>query len=166
MKPKSLASSLFIFLLISLPGMSYAEDDPIVEPNQYEERDIELQTEYFHEDSLLKKKQSLPEEQKALTFEPVQDTELESVERNLFQTSPSENNTIQAKVEQLQLFTSKDEDRISSNDSDTVDSSSFNLTLLLGIIVALAVIGLFFFLVPRLGQSNFQSSMQPKRKVN
>lgn len=53
----------------------------IVEPNQYNEKDIGLQTEYFHEESLLEKKRSLPEEQKALTFEPEKYNFYETVER-------------------------------------------------------------------------------------
>ena len=52
-----------------MPPHGEAEEEPIVEPNEYQEKDIDIQTEYFHEEELLEQKQKLPEEQKDLTFE-------------------------------------------------------------------------------------------------
>ncbi|CAH0347671.1 type VII secretion protein EssA [Bacillus sp. CECT 9360] len=164
MKARKREIFLFMFLLMIMPDMSFAEEDPIVEPNQYEERDIELQTEYFHEESLLEKRQSLPEEQKALTFESDPSKRYESVEQELFQAS-SDNNTIKAKAKQLNLFTGQDNPFTSSNESKKEASLSVHLTFLLGIIAVLAVLCLFFILVPKIGKEGaLQSSPQPERK--
>lgn len=129
-----------------------AEEDRIVEQNQYNEKDIELQTEYFHEGSLLEKKKSLPEELKALTFEPERYNFYETVERTLFQSSSSENNTIQAKADQLELFTSNERQYTGSNNTEQKNSFSFDLTLLLGIIAVVAVLCLFLILVPKMSK--------------
>lgn len=152
MKAKKLAFFLVWALLFTFPGLGNAEEDTIVEPNQYNEKDIELQTEYFHEESLLEKKRSLPEEQKALTFEPEKYNFYETVERTLFQSSSSENNTIQAKADQLEIFTSNERQYTGSNNTEQKHSFSFDLTLLLGIIAVVAVLCLFLILVPKMSK--------------
>lgn len=151
MKADKPAILLFAILLFTMPGAGSAEEDPIVEPNQYNEKDIELQTEYFHEDSLLEKKSTLPEEQKALTFEPEPYNFYESVERTLFQSS-SENNTIQAKAEQMELFTTMDASYTGSDQTEKKDSFTFDLTIVLGVIAVLAVLCLFLILVPKMSK--------------
>ncbi|MET3321237.1 UNVERIFIED_ORG: type VII secretion protein EssA [Peribacillus simplex] len=147
---------LFLALLIlffSQPTNGHAEEEPIVEPNEYHEKNIDIQTEYFHEEELLKQKQRLPDEQKDLTFERGKYDALDSTKDSLF-LSPvtGNNNTIASKAEQLGLF-SEVNIRTRSNEG-TESSVSIDLTLLLGIVLALAVICLFFILIPKIGKLN------------
>lgn len=126
----------------------------MVEPNEYQENDIDIQTEYFHEEGLLEQKRKLPEEQKDLTFERGKYDAIDSVKDSLFQSPVMENqnNTIASKSEQLGLFS---EVRIPTrNEEETEPSLNFDLTILLGIVLALLVVCLFFILIPKMGKLN------------
>ncbi|RFU63100.1 type VII secretion protein EssA [Peribacillus glennii] len=158
MKAKRLAYYLLPLLLMVSPGIGSAEQEPIVEPNQYKEKDIELQTEYFHEESLLEKKRSLPEEQKSLTFMKVEDPYYENARQELFQSSAADNNTIKAKAEQLELFSSEGRMSFGTDKTEKDDGFNFNLTVLLGILAVLAVICLFLILVPKMSKGDFQGA--------
>ncbi|MGW6298835.1 type VII secretion protein EssA [Peribacillus butanolivorans] len=147
---KYLFLALFI-LFFSQPTNGHAEEEPIVEPNEYHEKNIDIQTEYFHEEELLKQKQRLPEEQKDLTFERGKYDVLDTTKDSLFLSPVTENNnTIASKAEQLGLF-SEVNIRTRSNEG-TESSVNFDLPLLLGIVLALAVICLFFILIPKMGK--------------
>ncbi|CAH0302018.1 hypothetical protein SRABI96_04637 [Peribacillus sp. Bi96] len=126
----------------------------MVEPNEYQEKDIDIQTEYFHEEGLLEQKQRLPEEQKDLTFERGKYDVMESVKDTLFLSPITEknNNTIASKADQLGLF-SEVGIRTRSGE-ETEPSLHFDLTILLGIVLALSVVCLFFILIPKMGKQN------------
>ncbi|MGE7907679.1 type VII secretion protein EssA [Peribacillus sp. NPDC094092] len=131
-----------------------AEEEPMVEPNEYQENDIDIQTEYFHEEGLLEQKRKLPEELKDLTFERGKYDAVDSVKDSLFLSPVTENqnNTIASKSEQLGLFS---EVAIRTrSEEETEPSLNFDLTILLGIVLALLVVCLFFILIPKMGKLN------------
>ncbi|MFA1715123.1 type VII secretion protein EssA [Peribacillus frigoritolerans] len=154
MKWNKYVMSVLLILFFSHAPHGGAEEEPMVEPNEYQENDIDIQTEYFHEEGLLEQKRKLPEEQKDLTFERGKYDALDSVEDSLFQSPVMENqnNTIASKSEQLGLFS---EVRIPTrNEEETEPSLNFDLTILLGIVLALLVVCLFFILIPKMGKLN------------
>lgn len=145
---------VLLILFFSHAPYGGAEEEPMVEPNEYQENDIDIQTEYFHEEGLLEQKRKLPEEQKDLTFERGKYDAIDSVKDSLFQSPVMENqnNTIASKSEQLGLFS---EVRIPTrNEEETEPSLNFDLTILLGIVLALLVVCLFFILIPKMGKLN------------
>ncbi|WP_214794529.1 type VII secretion protein EssA [Bacillus sp. ISL-4] len=145
---------VLLILFFSHAPNGGAEEEPMVEPNEYQERDIDIQTEYFHEEGLLEQKRKLPEEQKDLTFERGKYDAVDSVKDSLFLSPVTENqnNTIASKSEQLGLFS---EVAIRTrSEEETEPSLNFDLTILLGIVLALLVVCLFFILIPKMGKLN------------
>ncbi|MED3998160.1 type VII secretion protein EssA [Peribacillus frigoritolerans] len=154
MKWNKYVMPVLLILFFSHAPHGKAEEEPMVEPNEYQENDIDVQTEYFHEEGLLEQKRKLPEEQKDLTFERGKYDAIDSVKDSLFQSPVMENqnNTIASKSEQLGLFS---EVRIPTrNEEETEPSLNFDLTILLGIVLALLVVCLFFILIPKMGKLN------------
>lgn len=154
MKWNKYVMPVLLILFFSHAPHGGAEEEPMVEPNEYQEKDIDIQTEYFHEEGLLEQKQKLPEDQKDLTFERGKYDAIDSVKDSLFLSPVTENqnNTIASKSEQLGLFS---EARIPTrNEEETEPSLNFDLTILLGIVLALLVVCLFFILIPKMGKLN------------
>ncbi|MEF2098127.1 type VII secretion protein EssA [Bacillus sp. CFBP9009] len=145
---------VLLILFFSHAPHGEAEDEPMVEPNEYQENDIDIQTEYFHEEGLLEQKRKLPEEQKDLTFERGKYDVIDSVEDSLF-LSPvtgNQNNTIASKADQLGLFS--EVGVRTKSEEETEPPLNFDLTILLGIVLALLVVCLFFVLIPKMGKLN------------
>ncbi|WP_285769084.1 type VII secretion protein EssA [Peribacillus sp. SI8-4] len=125
-------------------------EEQMVEPNEYQEKDIDVQTEYFHEEGLLEQKQRLPEEQKDLTFERGKYDAVDSMKDSLFHSPVENHNTIASKAEQLGLF--KETGSRMASEEEEAPSMHVDLTILLGIILALSVVCLFFILIPKMGK--------------
>ncbi|MFJ7640466.1 type VII secretion protein EssA [Peribacillus sp. NPDC097264] len=145
---------VFFFILFSQPIDGQAEEEPIVEPNVYQEKDINIQTEYFHDEVLLKQKEKIPEEVKGLTFERGKYDVIDSIEESLFLSPMTEdNNIIASKAEEMGLFSS--EVPIRKRDREEENSFlNFDLSLLLAIVLGVAVVCLFVILIPRMGKLN------------
>lgn len=154
MKWNKYVMPVLLILFFSHAPHGGAEEEPMVEPNEYQEKDIDIQTEYFHEEGLLEQKRKLPEEQKDLTFERGKYDAVDSVKDSLFLSPVTENqnNTIASKSEQLGLFS---EVAIRTRSEEETEASlNFDLTILLGIVLALLVVCLFFILIPKMGKLN------------
>ena len=145
---------ILFFILFIQPIDGLAEEEPIVEPNVYQEKDINIQTEYFHDEELLKQKEKIPEEVKGLTFERGKYDVIDSIEDSLFLSPMTEdNNIIASKAEEMGLFSS--EIPIRKRDREEEDSFlNFDLSLLLAIVLGVAVVCLFVILIPRMGKLN------------
>ncbi|WP_349730264.1 type VII secretion protein EssA [Peribacillus frigoritolerans] len=154
MKWNKYVMPVLLILFFSHAPHGGAVEEPMVEPNVYQEKEIDIQTEYFHEEGLLEQKRKLPEEQKDLTFERGKYDAVDSVKDSLF-LSPvmeNQNNTIASKSEQLGLFS---EVAIRTRSEEEIEPSlNFDLTILLGIVLALLVVCLFFILIPKMGKLN------------
>ncbi|MGG3891361.1 type VII secretion protein EssA [Metabacillus fastidiosus] len=129
-----------------------AEEEINVEPNEYEEKKIDLDTKYFLDSSLLKRKKQLPEELKKLTFTKKEQTFYKEVKESLFTEETEINNTVEAKVAQLQLFTAVNSNFLANDDTEIEEksgSSHYFLILLIGVaVICMAV--LFFVIIPKL----------------
>ncbi|MGM9925161.1 MAG: type VII secretion protein EssA [Bacillus sp. (in: firmicutes)] len=75
-----------------------------VEPNQYKEKEVKINTDYFHDESLLERKESLPDEWKDLSFSNEQSSTSELAADIVFHSAINQQTVIETKVEQLQLF--------------------------------------------------------------
>ncbi|WP_375090950.1 type VII secretion protein EssA [Peribacillus sp. RS7] len=154
MKWSEFVMPVLFILFFSYTAHAGAEEEPMVEPNEYQEKDIDIQTEYFHEEGLLEQKQELPEELKDLTFERGKYDVIDSVKDSLFLSPVTENqnNTIASKAEQLGLFS--EVSIRTRSEEETEPTLNFDLTILLGIVLALLVGCLFFILIPKMGKLN------------
>ncbi|MFJ7512414.1 type VII secretion protein EssA [Peribacillus simplex] len=154
MKWNKYVMPVLLILFFSHAPHGGAEEEPMVEPNEYQEKDIDIQTEYFHEEGLLEQKRELPEEQKDLTFERGKYDVIDSVKDSLFLSPVTENqnNTIASKSEQLGLFS--EASIRTRSEEETEPSLNFDLTILLGIVLALLIVCLFFILIPKMGKLN------------
>ncbi|NUK29687.1 type VII secretion protein EssA [Parageobacillus sp. VR-IP] len=142
------------FVLAAMGGTVYAETDkwPEIEPNQYQRQNIELRMDYIHEESLLDEKRDLPEVQTSLTFQRPTSSFFEQTKAQLFLSGEKETNTIAAKAEKLELFSSIEEQTVPSHqplDEAEQTSSSF-LPWLFGFFIFGFLIVLFTVIVPRM----------------
>ncbi|MBA2875700.1 type VII secretion protein EssA [Thermaerobacillus caldiproteolyticus] len=146
---------LFLCSVLATMGVTvYAESDewPEIEPNQYQRQDIELRTDYLHEESLLDEKGDLPETQTSLTFQGPASSFFEQTKAQLFLSEEKETNTIAAKAEKLGLFSFVEEQSIPSRqpmDEAERTSSSF-LPWLFGFFILGFLIVIFTVIVPRM----------------
>jgi type VII secretion protein EssA len=145
----------FLFPLFLLTRVTvYAETDkwPEIEPNQYQRQDIELRTDYLHEESLLDEKRDLPEVQTSLTFQRPSSSFFEQTKAQLFLSGEKETNTIAAKAEKLRLFSDTPTQSVSSHqplDEAEQTSPSF-LPWLFGFFIFGFLIVIFTVIVPRM----------------
>ncbi|WP_199880550.1 type VII secretion protein EssA [Bacillus massiliglaciei] len=147
----------FILAFLILPIDAEAEEGDTVEPNSYEEKDVDIRTDYFHEESLFQQKKQLSEEQRKLTFDEETIPLREQIKPFLFQTiGAGENHTVIAKAEQVGLFSSDEPYQTQAAVEETDQKNfqfSFDLPILLGVIAAIAAFLLFFLLIPKMGES-------------
>ena len=145
---------VFFILLFIQPVHGLAEEEPIVKPNVYQEKDINIQTEYFHDEELLKQKEKIPEELKGLTFERGKYEIIDSIEDSLFLSPVTEdNNIIASKAEEMGLFSSEVPIR-KRNIEEEKSFLNFDLSVLLGVVLGIAVVCLFVVLIPKMSKLN------------
>jgi type VII secretion protein EssA len=142
------------FVFAAMGGTVYAETDewPEIEPNQYQRQDIELRTDYIHEESLLDEKRDLPEVQTSLTFQRPTSSFFEQTKARLFLSGEKDTNTIAAKAEKLRLFSDAPTQSVPSHqplDEAERPSSSF-LPWLFGFFILGFLIVIFTVIVPRM----------------
>lgn len=100
---------IILVFLIFVMGMILGNEEAYaeVEPHQYKEKDIKIETKYFKDETLLKRKDSLREELKDLTFSGERKLESEKAKEVVFQSALNQKTMIETKAEQLQLFSSE-----------------------------------------------------------
>ena len=119
-------------------------------PNEYKDQQFKDNTEYLHNDPLLEKRESLPEEQKLLDFLPKEYDAEEERKKRLFQEGFEKHKTTAYESTKLLLFTSsekevKTEEGETGSMTDTKGIKTFYIGILLGLLLLT-----FLFLVPRL----------------
>lgn len=134
---------IFLFLVLFI-GLILGNEEAYadVEPHQYKEKEIKIDTEYFHDESLLKRKDSLPDKLKDLTFSGEGKLESEKAKEVVFQSAFNQKSMIEEKAEQLQLFTGES-DYKQLNDYVEKERSIGILQIVLIVTVALCVVGIF-----------------------
>lgn len=147
-----LSFSLFI------PSAAAAEtgENTDVAPNQYEKKDIEIDTNYLHEDTYYEEKTELPEEQKDITFDKPEDKDAELIKDLFTSTNPEESNTIAAQSKQLGItFAEKPMTKTSSTETEEgQETSSLLLPIIYVVLILLGIAGIVFLIPKVTAQEN------------
>ncbi|WP_082197894.1 type VII secretion protein EssA [Bacillus sp. JFL15] len=141
-----LALSFFLFL----PQAAAAnEDNTDVKPNEYEKKDIEIRTDYLHDDAYSEEKTALPKEQKDITFDQPAENPDEKLISNLFTSSETEPNTIKAQSKKLGITFAEPAVRHTSADMETDEKkTSFLLPVIYAVLILLGIAAMIY-LIPK-----------------
>ncbi|WP_026693090.1 type VII secretion protein EssA [Peribacillus kribbensis] len=146
---------LCLGILLAGTGTGDAQEHADVKPNTYKDKNIKLNTDYFHEDSLLKEKAVLPDEQKMLTFKKKKNTLISNVERKLFISSEHQTTAAGVKAEQLNLFTDPNLNSApiyKDPSSSDKEENKLYLPLIFGVLLIMIILFMFLVLVPRISK--------------
>ncbi|MGM8364435.1 type VII secretion protein EssA [Virgibacillus sp. W0181] len=153
---KVLRRTILLLMLLGMlefnVGILSAEEPNPVEPNVYEEKKINIQSNQMR-DNLIKK-QELPEEQKGLTFELPAKKDTDFLTNQLFQTNSVKENNITAKAKQFHLFERTNEQLAVNDEIDEQNPGANKLKVLLLSIIGFLVVVLFFMIIPKLKQES------------
>ncbi|KGX91177.1 hypothetical protein N781_05305 [Pontibacillus halophilus JSM 076056 = DSM 19796] len=130
-------------------------------PNEYEQNKSKERKNKPIGDDTNQPTYSIPEEQKALNFGGEKTFNEKEVERELFQSySSEETNTITSKADNLQLFSSEVDVRRSVTlvETEETETSAFSMSLLIGSLAVVCIVGLIFVLVAWARMSNPSSN--------
>ncbi|MFC0273109.1 type VII secretion protein EssA [Metabacillus herbersteinensis] len=144
---------LLSFLLASPPAHAKPDLNGL-EPYYYEGEKTKRGAEFFREKSKNETPESIPEEQRSLTFKKQSGNELERIQTQLFSNYTRENNTITAKAEKMELFSSTEERATSPVTSQDSASQSSGLLYLFGGLIAVSVLTLFGFIIWQYKRAN------------
>lgn len=146
-----LALSVLIALL-PLNGTVTTADSDIesLEPNSYEKEDFKENTNFLRENNLNERKESIPEEQKLLTFKKREKKAEEDFIGTLFMTGEKKSTTIQVTSQELKLFTEEDNSRYQAMAASENSSKTNSITILLYGFLAIALILLLAIILPRM----------------
>lgn len=147
---KGIMLFMLSFFLFIPSAAAVTEENTDVKPNEYQQKDVEINTDYLHEESYYEEKTALPEEQKDLTFElPSKDPDAE-LKKELFTSSDIEDsNTIKVQTKQLGLtFDEKPAVKSAQSQTDETAKPSFLLPMIYTILILLGIAGIIF-LIPR-----------------
>jgi len=119
------------------------------DPNQYEEKDVEVDTNYFHEESLLNRREALPEELIKLNFDGEKITTFDELREELFLSSVKETNTITSRAQEMGLFSEERDVAVpyTNEQMESTDTSWNVMILVLGALLVIAVGAMVFLLV-------------------
>jgi type VII secretion protein EssA len=95
--------------------------------------------------------ETVPKEQKQLTFEEVEAPNSEQIEKQLFQTAIRESNTVQAKTAQIGLFSNPDTTVKMEAETQTEEAASSIMVLM---IISVIIIIMFIFILPKIKQKS------------
>ncbi len=137
-------------LFIPSAAAAETEENTDVAPNQYKKKDIEIDTNYLHEDSYYEEKTELPEEQKDITFDQPEDKDAELIKNLFTSTDAEESNTIAAQSKQLGItFAEKPITKTSSTETKEEEATSSLLLPILYVVLILLGIAGIVFLIPK-----------------
>lgn len=142
-------------LFIPSAAAAETEENTDVAPNQYEKKDIEIDTNYLHEDSSYEEKTELPEEQKDITFDKPKDRDAELI-KDLFTSTDAEgSNSIAAQSKQLGItFAEKPITKASSTEMKEKGSSSLLLPIIYIVLILIGIAGIVFLIPKVIVQEN------------
>ncbi len=151
----SLLVAVFIFcaLLPLNTGVIFADSDiESLEPNSYQKRDFRENTNFLRENNLNERRESVPEEQKLITFKQREKKEEDDFFGSLFTTEEVKSTTIQANAEDLKLFSEQETIRYQAVVATENQSKMNSITILLFGFLAIAVIVLIVLILPRMAK--------------
>ncbi|TYS61335.1 type VII secretion protein EssA [Sutcliffiella horikoshii] len=140
--------------LQSLNGTVTMADSDIesLEPNSYEKKDFKENTNFLRENNLNERRESVPEEQKLLTFKEREKKAEQDFIGTLFMTGEKKSTTIQATTKELKLFTEQDNSRYQAVVATDSSSKTNSITILLFGFLAIALILLLAIILPRMAK--------------
>lgn len=142
-------SAVVCLLFFLLPSLVLAEGDPIVEPQEYKERQINVDLNYYREDERVRR-EALSEEQRVLTFTQREMKYFNDVYDQLFHTETIEVNTITAKAERLDLFNGEAEPARQTRTEQESETGLLQISTILILIVILTIAILMLVVIPRM----------------
>lgn len=154
MKRKQAKLVPFILLIISAFYLTNAEIvfadttkiDELV-PNDYQQNEFKSNTNLLKDNPLLNQPVNIPEEQKGITFEKDKISKDEELKRELFLSNATDQNTVKAKAEELQLFSSKEATTSNQIEEETPSSSILSLSILIWVLVGISIMLLILVLI-------------------
>ncbi|NMH73171.1 type VII secretion protein EssA [Bacillus sp. RO2] len=149
-----LISICVLTALLPLNGIvTMAESDiESLEPNSYEKKDFKENTDFLRENNLNERRESVPEEQKLLTFKKRKKKEEEDFVGTLFMTGEKKSTTIQATSQEWKLFTQEDNSRYQTAVASDSSSKTNSITILLYGFLAIALILMLAIILPRMAK--------------
>ncbi|MEA3321768.1 MAG: type VII secretion protein EssA [Bacillota bacterium] len=149
-----LISICVLIALLPLNGLvTMAESDiESLEPNSYEKKDFKENTDFLRENNLNERRESVPEEQKLITFKKREKKEEEDFVGTLFMTGEKKSTTIQATSQELKLFTQEDNSRYQTAVASDSSSKTNSITILLYGFLAIALILMLAIILPRMAK--------------
>ncbi|KZZ83890.1 type VII secretion protein EssA [Bacillus sp. SJS] len=161
-------AAILTALLLLIPATAVRAEEQLPEqpadiedlaPNIYEEEKIKQQTDYFHEDSLYKKKYNIPEELQNLEYEAPDPNRDERQIEKLFadySANKLEANSTAAQTAEAGLFMDSEEELFQSIGAQELDPSSeedkqgSTLTILYITIIGIGLLLILVLLIPKL----------------
>jgi type VII secretion protein EssA len=154
MKRKQAKQILLILLMMAVfyltnTALVYADTTKINElvPNDYQQNEFKSNTNLLKDNTLRNQPANIPEELKGLTFEKEKVSKDEQLKNQLFLSSATDQNTVKAKAEELELFSSEETTMSNRLEEDTPSSSNLSLSILIWGLVGVSIVLLIFVLV-------------------
>lgn len=146
-----------VFMICALlplnTGVIFADSDiESLEPNSYQKRDFRENTNFLRENNLNERRESVPEEQKLITFEQREKKEEDDFFGSLFTTEEVKTTTIQANAEDLKLFSEEENSRYQAVVATENIKKSNSITILLYGFLAIAIILLMVLILPKMAK--------------
>jgi type VII secretion protein EssA len=127
---------------LAIVGVVHADTTKIDElvPNEYQQNEFKSNTNLLKDNSLLNQPSNIPEEQKGITFEKDTISKDEQLKKELFLSDATDQNTVKAKAEELQLFSSEEVTTSNQIEEDTPSSSNLSLSILIWALVGISIL--------------------------
>ncbi len=143
--------TIFVSLLTLNVNVKHAESDiESLTPNSYQKKEFRENTNFLRENNLNEHRESVPEEQKLLTFKQREKKAEEDFIGSLFTTDEEKSTTIQVTSAELKLFTQQDTSRYQAVVATESTSKTNSIVILLYGFLAIAVILLLVLILPRM----------------
>jgi type VII secretion protein EssA len=143
--------TIFVSLLTLNVNVKHAESDiESLTPNSYQKNEFRENTNFLRENNLNEHRESVPEEQKLLTFKQREKKAEEDFIGSLFTTDEEKSTTIQVTSAELKLFTQQDTSRYQAVVATESTSKTNSIVILLYGFLAIAVILLLVLILPRM----------------
>ena len=144
---------IFLFAVLFSGLLSAAQ--PVsgnVEPNQYQEKNVKIKTDVFHDGNISETKKELPELQEELTFSGTYRNRHNELKEGLFLERKIENNSIISKTSQLGMFSDGEEKhRQKAQGAGTQGQPDiWNFKLVLFMLITFVLLAMFLLLIPKI----------------
>ncbi|KPB04157.1 type VII secretion protein EssA [Bacillus sp. CHD6a] len=145
--------SVLIAIMPFTGTVTLAESDiESLKPNSYEKKDFKENTDFLRENNLNERRESVPEEQKLLTFQKREKKAEDDFAGTLFMTGEKKSTTIQATSQELKLFTEDDNSRYQTAVASESSSKTNSITILLFGFLVIALILMLAIILPRMAK--------------